>query len=385
MSSAELPSIPISPRIRKSPFFEATRRWGCQSYTVYNHMYLPVFYESPEADFWHLVRNVTLWDVAVERQVEIRGRDAARLVQYMTPRDLSKTQVGQCRYVLLCEETGGIVNDPVLLKLADDCFWLSLADGDALLWAKGLAAAGGYDVHVSEPDVSPLQVQGPHSRDVMHDLFGHWVGELKYFRFRETELDGIPLVVSRTGWSNELGYEIFLCDGSRGDELWERIMAAGKSYGIRPGAPSTIRRIEAGLLSYGADMDLTVDPFELGLDRLVALDMESDCLSLPALRRIAAEGARREMIGLEIAGPALPGNEHPWPVHGPNGAVLGKVTSAVYSPRLEKNIALALLAKGAVAEGGSVSIEVPGGPRQATAVPFPFYDPRKELVRAGAA
>ena len=377
--------LPISPRVRKSPYFEATRRWGCQSYTVYNHMYLPVFYESPEADFWHLVKDVTLWDVAVERQVEISGPDAARLAQYMTPRNLANMQVGQCRYVLLCDEMGGIVNDPVLVKLAENCFWFSLADGDALLWAKGLAAAGGFDVHVSEPDVSPLQVQGPHSRSVMHDLFGHWIEDLKYFRFRETELDGIPLVVSRTGWSNELGYEIFLRDGSRGDELWERIMAAGKRYGIRPGAPSTIRRIEAGLLSYGADMDLSVDPFELGLGRLVALDLESDCLSLPALRRIATEGARRELIGLAIGGPPLAGNEHPWPVHRSGGALIGKVTSAVYSPRLEKNIALALIAKGGAAEGTSLGIEIPDGPRQATVVPFPFYDPKKAIVRDTAA
>ena len=383
MTSSELPRIPIGPRIRKSPFFEATRRWGCQSYTVYNHMYLPVYYESPEADFWYLVNDVSLWDVGVERQVEVRGPDAARLVQYMTPRDLSKTQVGQCRYVLLCDELGGVVNDPVLLKLAEDCFWLSLADSDVLLWAKGLAAAGGFDVHLGEPDVAPLQVQGPKSRSVMHDLFGHWVEELKYFRFRETELDGIPLVVSRTGWSNELGYEIFLRDGSRGDELWERIMSAGKPYGIRPGAPSTIRRIEAGLLSYQTDMDLNVDPFELGLGRLVNLDMESDCLSLPALQRIATEGSRREMIGLEIAGPPLAGNEHHWPVHKSGGALIGKVTSAVYSPRLEKNIALALVAKGSAQ--GPLSVEIPGGPRAASPTPFPFYDPKKALVKDSAA
>ena len=212
-------AVGIFARVRRSPYFEATRRWGCTAYSTYNHMYLPLYYESLEADFWRLVEHVSLWDVAVQRQVEITGPDAARLAQLLTPRNLSSCAVGQCKYVLITDENGGLINDPVLLRLGENRFWLSLSDSDVLLWAKALALGTGMDVTVSEPDVSPLQLQGPKSADVMRDLFGAWIDELKYFWLRETELNGIPLVVSRTGWSSERGYEIFLRDSARGDEL----------------------------------------------------------------------------------------------------------------------------------------------------------------------
>ncbi len=371
-------AIAIGPRIRKSPFYEATRRYGCKAFTTYNHMYLPVFYESPEADFRRLIDAVTLWDVGVERQVEIAGPDAARFTQFLTPRNLSTCAVGQCKYVLLTTERGGIVNDPVLLRLAEDRFWLSLADSDVLLWARALAHALGYDVEVREPDVSPLQVQGPKSLDVMRDLFGSWVEELRYFWFRETELDGIPLVISRTGWSAERGYEVFLRDGQHGDRLWESIMEAGKPYGIGPGAPSTIRRIEGGLLSYGSDMDLDTNPYELGLGRLVDLEQEANFLGKAALGEIAQTGVARRLVGLEIEGPRLPGNEEPWAIAA-GGRTVGKVTSAVHSPRLEKNIALAMIATEASDLGTRVEVATPTGRHTAEVVELPFFDPKKRL------
>ena len=278
MTTTTAPLVAFSARIRKSPFFDATLRWGAKAFSTYNHMYMPLYYETPVADYWKLVEAVTLWDVAVERQVEIAGPDAARFAQYLTPRDLSETKVGQCKYALICDEHGGIINDPVLLKLAEDRFWFSLADSDVLLWAKGLAIAGGWNVEVREPDVSPLQVQGPKSPEVMASLFGDWIQELKYFWFRETELDGIPLVVSRTGWSTELGYELFLRDGSRGDELWERIMAAA---GIEVGGveyliddrDGTLRYYDVNALSnFVADGRRVIgfDPFERLVDWLEA-------------------------------------------------------------------------------------------------------------------
>ena len=373
--------VGISARVRTSPFFDATQRWGCKAYSTYNHMYLPLYYESLEADYWRLVEHVTLWDVAVERQVEIVGPEAARFTQMLTPRNLSACAVGQCKYAPITDENGGLINDPVLLRLGENHFWLSLADSDVLLWAKGLAVASGMEVEVREPDVSPLQVQGPKSSDVMRDLFGPWIDELKYFWFRETELDGIPVVVSRTGWSGEKGYEIFLRDGSRGDALWEAIMAAGKPYEIGPGAPNQIRRIEGGLISYGADATLTENPFELGLERLVDLDQEANFVGKAALKRIKAAGVDRRLVGVEIAGaPLAISNERFWPLVGHDPARF-KITSAVYSPRLEKNIAMALVPADLAAEGTRLTFAAPFADLETEVVALPFYDPKKALAK----
>jgi len=374
------PRIGFGSRVRKSPFFEATLRWGCKAYSIYNHMYMPLYYESPVADYWKLIETVTLWDVAVERQLEITGPDAARFLQYMTPRNLSTMAVGQCKYVVICDQHGGVINDPVLLKLGANQFWLSMADSDLLLWAKGLQANSGFNVALSEPDVSPLQVQGPASVQAMTDLFGDWIGDLKYYRFAETVFDGMPLVVSRTGWSSERGYEIFLRDSVYGDKLWELIMAAGQRHGIAPGAPSTIRRIEGGLLSYGADMDLSVNPYELGLARLIDLDMPADFVGKGALRRIAAEGPLRKLVGMELAGEPLSGpNEEPWSLLDGEGGMAGKLTSAVYSPRLDRNIALALVRRDLATDGRQLEVARPRAPMMGTVVPFPFHDPQKQI------
>lgn len=373
------PLTGFGPRVRKSPFFEATRRWGYKAYSIYNHTYMPLYYESPLADYWRLVQDVTLWDVACERQVEITGPDAARFTQWLTPRNLSTCKVGQCKYVLVTDENGGIINDPVLLKLGEDHFWLSLADSDTLLWAKGAALNSGMNVTIREPDVSPLQVQGPKSAPVMEALFGAWIADLKYYWFRETELDGIPLVVSRTGWSSEKGYEIFLRDGRRGDDLWEAVMAAGKPHGIAPAAPNSIRRIEGAMLSLGADMGLADNPFELGLERLVDLEMEADFIGKAALREIRAAGVKRRFVGLEVDGEPIAANEHPWPVlHG--GETAGTLTSLAFSPRLEKTIALAILDVSACEPGTRLQVTAPVGERDARVVPVPFFDPKKQIA-----
>ena len=239
---------------KKSPFHRRAVEAGCTSWDLYNHMLIPTLYDDDVKEYWHLVEKVTLWDVAVERQLEITGPDAARFTQLLTPRDLSQTRPEQCKYVLICAPDGGIINDPILLKLAEDHFWLSLADSDALLYALGVQAFAGMDVEIGEPDVSPLQIQGPRSKPLIRKLFGDDVADQKYYWHKQTELDGIPLVVSRTGWSAELGYEVYLRDGTRAHDLWNAIVAAGEEFELRAIAPSDQRRMEAGIFNYGNDM-----------------------------------------------------------------------------------------------------------------------------------
>jgi aminomethyltransferase len=367
-------------QIRKSPYFDATVRWGAKGFSVYNHMYIPRDFGDPEQNFWNLVNAAILCDVAVERQVEITGPDAMRFTQMLTPRDLSQMAVGQCKYVLITNADGGILNDPIALRLAEDRVWLSLADSDILLWAQGLAVHSGMDVTIREPDVSPLQLQGPQSRYIMQALFGDEILDLRYFWLRELEFDGIPLVVSRTGWSSELGYELYLQDSRRGDELWEKIMAAGAPYGLQPGHTSTIRRIEAGMLSYHADMDAQTNPFELGLDRLVNLDTEAEFIGKAALRRIRAEGVTRKQVGLVLDTTPLAGpNTDFWPIL-KDASRVGKVTSAVYSPRLGKNIALAMVDADQAVIGNQVQALADNLMVTAEIVERPFYDPKKSLA-----
>ncbi|MEO0492825.1 MAG: glycine cleavage T C-terminal barrel domain-containing protein [Actinomycetota bacterium] len=378
--SAAVADFGFGTQIRKSPYFDATVRWGATGFSTYNHMYIPRDFGDPEQNFWNLVNEAILCDVAVERQVEITGPDAARFTQLLTCRDLSLMQVGQCKYILITNADGGLLNDPVLLRLAENHFWISLADSDILLWAQGVATHAGMDVTIREPDVSPLQLQGPKSGEIMTVLFGDWVGELKYYWLRETELDGIPLVVSRTGWSSELGYEIYLRDGSRGDELWEKIMAVGTPMGLQPGHTSSIRRIEGGMLSYHADATIDTNPFELGLDRLVAVDSDVEFIGKDALRRIRDEGVSRTQVGIVIEMDPLTGpNTTFWPVMA-NGQQVGEVTSAVWSPRLEQNIALAMVSVGASETGTALTVDTNLGPKTATVAEKPFYDPKKSLA-----
>ena len=367
-------------QVRKSPYFDATVRWGAKGFSVYNHMYIPRDFGDPVQNFWNLVNDAILCDVAVERQVEITGPDAAQFVQLLTPRNLSECAVGQCKYVLITDENGGVLNDPVLLRLAENHFWLSLADSDILMWAKGVAVNSGLDVNLGEPDVSPLQLQGPKSGDIAKAIFGERIDGLKYYWLEEFELNGIPLIISRTGWSSELGYEIYLRDGSRGNELWNHIMEVGKPMGLVPGHTSTIRRIEGGMLSYQADMDYTVNPFELGLGRLVDLEMDADFIGKKALKKIKSDGIKRSQVGIEISCTPL---KHPntsyWPIMVGSEEV-GYITSAVYSPRLDKNIALAMMDVNHSAIDTAAETTTPEGNFPIKVVQKPFYDPKKKIT-----
>ena len=369
-------------QVRKSPYSDAALRWGAKGFSVYNHMYIPRDFGNPEQNFWNLIHHATLADVSVERQVEITGPDAAAFTQYLCSRDLSKCEVGQCKYVLITDQDGGIINDPILLKLAEDHYWLSIADSDVLLWARGVAVNAGMDVNLTEPDVSPLQLQGPKSRDILRACFGDAPTELKYFRFMEYDWHGVPLIISRTGWTSELGYEIYLRDGSAGGRLWEYILDIGYKMGLRPGHTSSIRRIEAAMLSYHADMTLANNPYELGMDRLVNLDMEGDFVGKEALARIKEAGVKQRLVGIEVEGaPFLGVNDFYWPLL-TDGNQVGTITSAVYSPRLDKNIALGMLKVEQASDGTELIVDKLGETRKGKVVPIPFFDPKKSLAAA---
>ena len=349
-------AIARSPRLRSTPFHDRVVAAGVHSFTVYNHMLLPTGYESPEESYRHLLEGVQIWDVAVERQVEVRGRDALALVELMTPRDIGRCRIGQCKYAPLVDEHGGIVNDPLILRLAEDCFWVSVADSDVLLWAKGIAAGRGLDVAVHEPDVSPLALQGPLADEVAEAVFGAWTRALRFFRFRETEIDGIPLVVARSGWSKQGGFEIYLRDGTFGAALWDRIVDAGLSYGIRPGTPNLIERIEGRLISYGSDVTLEHDPFEAGLEAFCDLDKPAEYLAHEALSARRARPPLRRLERVVVGGKRADPNGDFLPLH-VAGRAAGRISSMAYSPRLEKNVALAMVATGLGQRGLQVTLE----------------------------
>ncbi|HXF72129.1 MAG TPA: glycine cleavage T C-terminal barrel domain-containing protein [Actinomycetota bacterium] len=370
------------PWYRRSPYFEETQKAGCRSYELYNHMYLPGYYTSFEDEYWHLVQHVCLWDVAVERCVEITGPDAHRFTNLLTCRDLDRCAVGQAKYAPIIAPDGGILNDPVLLRLGENHYWLSLADSDALLYAKGVQAFAGLDVEVTEADAWPVQVQGPRSRDVMRALFGERVDGIRYYWTLQTDLDGIPVVISRTGWTGELGYEIYLREYDRGPELWNRILEAGAPFGIRPTGPSDIRRMEAGIFNWGADMDWRNNPFEVtGMERLVE-EQEADYIGKAALERIRREGVSRKLVGIEIGEERMPEEMTEfWDVT-KHGERVGHVTNAVWSPRLRKNIGYAWVPIGLAAHGTELEVHWPfDGPARAVVVPLPFYDPAKAIPK----
>jgi len=383
------PRILLYPRIRKSPFFYASRRHGVAMYSVYNHTYHPRHYGDPVAEYWALLEGVTLWDVGVERQVEITGPDAFDFTNLLITRDLSKCAVGQCKYTFLTDQHGGIINDPVLLRLEENRFWLSLADSDVLLWARGVAAFAGMDVEIREADAGPVQVQGPRSFAVLRDLFGDAVAEIPYYYLRDFTIEGIEVTVSRTGYTGEIGYEIYVHNASRDAErLWDLVWEAGRPHGMQVIGPCHIRRIEGGMLAHGADTDIDTNPFEVGMgyDWMVDLEQEADFLGKQALRLIKDEGPWRMLAGIEIGGPQL-GTFNDgsmidmFPVL-QDGLRVGHVTSACFSPRLEKNIGYAMVPTELARLGTTLTVDTGEQQVEAVVVPKPFIDPAKEQPKS---
>lgn len=382
MAEFDMGLVQRGARNRRTPYYEATQKHGPQGFTVYNHMYFPIQFDSFEHEFESLLNDVTLWDVAVERCLEIGGPDGFTFAQLLTPRDLSRCAVGQAKYVLICDGDGGIVNDPVLTRMEENTFWFALASSDALLFARGLKNAyPDLDVTIREADVAPLQVQGPKSRDLMVKLLGEGILDLKYYYWTHAEIAGAPVVVTRTGWTSEVGYEIYLTETSKGTEVYEAVMKAGEELNIKPTGPSDIRRIEGAIFNWGADMTYENNPIEMGLDRLVDWDTLTDdrCLSLAALKRIREAGVARRIVGIELDGEPFESlNNVTWPVRA-DGAEIGKVTSAIFSPRLSRNIGYAWVPIQYAALGTSLGVGTEWGDRNAVVVQMPFVDPKKRI------
>jgi len=370
-------------RNRRTPYYEATQKYSPKAFTVYNHMYFPIRFDSFEAEFDALLNDVTIWDVSVERCIEVSGPDGFRFAQLLTPRNLSKCAVGQGKYVLICDSDGGIINDPVMTRMDQNTFWVALASSDVLLFARGLKNAyPKLNVSIKELDVAPLQVQGPKSKDLMRDLVGPQILDMKYYWWTKAEIRGVPVVITRTGWTSEVGYEIYLLDPTKGTTIWEALMEAGKPYKVKPTGPSDIRRIEGAILNWGADMTYENNAVELGFERLVDFSLPEDaCISIGALKKIKAQGVKRRLVGVELDGEPFPAlNAVKWPAfRGAGGESIGKVTSAIYSPRLKKNIGYCWVPADMAQNGTKVRVESEWGPRTGTVVPMPFVDPDKRI------
>lgn len=360
-----------SARLKPSPYYHATVAEGVTSFTVYNNMLMPTGYGHPEPEYWRIIHGVSQWDVACERQVQLLGPDAGRLAQILSPRDLSKCQVGQGKYIPMCNHDGVLINDPILLKLADDRYWFSIADSNIWFWASAIAAERGLKVEVSHPDVSPLAIQGPKAEALAVALFGDWVRELKYFWFRETRLQGIPMVVARSGWSKQGGFELYLMDGSRGTELWNIVREAGRPWDIGPGNPNLHERVESGLVSYGGDTDDRTNPYEVRLGKYIDLSVADDVIGIQALRRIHAEGAKRHQLGVKMEGDRPDPFGFSWEPVFQGGRKVGDLTNAAWSYRLKQNIGFTLIATEA-RPGDTVEVRRASGTVRGTLCELPF-------------
>ncbi|MEM9333056.1 MAG: glycine cleavage T C-terminal barrel domain-containing protein [Pseudomonadota bacterium] len=358
-------------RLRPSPFYEAAVAEGMVAASIYNRMIIPSSYGDPEAEYWRIINGVSQWDVGVERQVQLKGPDAGKLAQILSPRDLSKCKVGQGKYIPMCNHKGTLINDPILLKLADDLYWFSIADSDIWYWARAIAAERGLDVEVSEPDVSPMAIQGPKAEDVVASVFGDWVRETKYFWFTETELEGIPVAVQRSGWSKQGGFEIYLRDGSKGTQLWNIFKEAGKPWGIGPGSPMTPERTESGLVSVGGDTDDSTNPFEVRLGKYVDLQVGDEVVGIHALRNVAEEGPRRHQLGVKLEGETAAPLGFAWEDVLIDGDKVGDMTNCTWSPRLKQNIGYVLV-RSDVTSGSEVMVKRGNGMVSGELCELPF-------------
>jgi len=372
------PLIGIGTRIRKSPYFDSNIKYGVTGFTVYNKMYLPTGFSGPEKEYESLINDVTFGDFAAERQIEINGPDAYKFVRYIQPRNLEKCEIGFCKYILLTDQNGGIINDACLLRLEENKFWISPGDGDVILWLQGLAINSNMDVSIHEPDASPLQISGPKSGKLIQKLFNGEHDDLGYYKARQTSLDDIPMVIARTGWSGELSYELYLQNRKLGNKLFDMVHDAAVEFNGRVIAPNTIRTIEGGILSYGSDFGREHNPFTIGLGRLVDVDQETDFIGKEALKKIKENGLTEKLVGLELEGEAIKkAPENFWRVTNDDKKI-GRVSRAFFSPRLQKNIALAIVNIDFSEEGTEIIVESPNGNYPGKVVKLPWFNADKE-------
>lgn len=371
--------IGIGTRIRKSPYFDSTLKYGVTGFTVYNKMYLPTGFSNPEKEYISLINDVTFGDFAAERQVEVSGPDAFNFIRYINPRNLSKCNIGDCKYIILTGPDGGIINDACLIKLEEEKFWISPGDGDVLLWLQGLAMNSGMNVIIHEPDVSPLQISGPKAGRLIQKLFDGQHDDLGYYKAQQTSLENIPMVIARTGWSGELSYELYLQDRKLGNQLFELVYEAAKEFNGAAIAPNNIRTIEGGLLSYGSDFSREHNPFTIGLDRLVDVDQDIDFIGKDALKKIKKNGPSSKLIGVEMDGnPIDKVPENFWPVLDENGKKVGRLSRCFYSPRLKKNIGLAIVDTSSSEEGNKLIIDSPLIKYNAVISKLPWFPAEKD-------
>ncbi len=380
MTESKLPlMIGIGSRVRKSPYYESTLKYGVTGFTVYNKMYLPTGFSDPSKEYESLINDVTFGDFAAERQIEVSGPDAYKFVRYIQPRNLDKCDIGSCKYIILTDMDGGIINDACLLRLEEDKFWISPGDGDVILWLQGIAINSGMKVEIHEPDVSPLQISGPKSGRLIQKLFNGEHDDLGYYQAKQTSLDDIPMVIARTGWSGELSYELYLQDRTLGNKLFEMVYDAAKEFNGRVIAPNIIRTIEGGLLSYGGDFGREHNPYTIGLDRLVNLDQEDDFIGKEALKVIKEKGPTKMLVGIELEGdPIIKAPENFWPVNNSDNNKIGRVSRAFFSPRLKKNIGLAIVDIDYADEDTQFYVATPNGDLQSTVVSMPWFKAEKD-------
>lgn len=385
----------ISTRVRKSPFWHKSLEAGAWCCTVYNHMYHPRAYAKPEEgglmkEYEHLTQHVSMWNVSVERQIRVKGPDAADFVNLVITRDVhKKLPPMMARYVILCNEAGGIINDPVLLRIAEDEFWFSISDSDLMLWLQGINVGGKYDVEIDEIDVAPVQIQGPKAKDMMVEIFGEDILNVRYYGLMEGKiksLDGskeMSVVISRTGFSGEIGFEVYLRDATlHADEFWDRMLKEGEPYNMMVIAPSHIRRLEAGILSHGQDVDIETNPFEVGLDWQVDLSKDH-FIGKEALAKIKEQGVEQMLVGIRMGGEPLTWyNEDFYLIADDSDKDIGFVTTAFYSPSLDTNIAMGFVPVKYSEIGTKLKVRLPkDGTVDAEVVPKPFKDPNKEIPK----
>ena len=366
-------SYPIakSRRVRSTPYTSRIENQGVTAYTVYNHMLLPAAFGSLEESCDHLKKNVQIWDVAAERQVEISGKDAAKLVQLMTCRDLSKSKVGRCYYCPLIDENGNLVNDPVILKLAEDRWWISIADSDVIFFAKGLASGNKFDVKIFEPIVDILAVQGPKSFDLMEKIFGEKMKELKFFGFDYFTFNGAKHLIARSGWSKQGGFEIYVENTDSGLKLYDHLFEIGKEFNVRPGCPNLIERIESGLLSYGNDFDNNDNPFQCGFDKYIDLETDINFLGKDKLKKIKEKGIDRKLMGVQIdlTKILLTSSLN---IKNNDGNIIGELRSACYSPHFKKVIGIAMIKEPYCKASSSGTVEIDGNSLALKVCDLPF-------------